>query len=155
MQRWGQIWISIAGSSATSHLAFLFFNNHPHHHHYRHQHTRTISLLFARSLQTSTMVCCCRRRQARRATHLRSVNRLSLMRDTERPRGQRPDSVSLLHTHKDTHTRMYSVICECKEEYRSYTFWGRGDYNTAQLCTFICCLKWYAKQWRRKVNVRF
>lgn len=79
--------------------SFLFFNAPP---------------PFALSLQTARVVCCCRGRQARRATHSRSINRLSLMRDTERPRGLRPDSLSLSNT--DTNT--YSIICECKEKRR-------------------------------------
>lgn len=62
-------------------------------------------------------------RQARRATHSRSINRLSLMRDTERPRGRSPDSLSL----QNTHAKIYRIISECGRE--SWVFQKEANYN--------------------------
>lgn len=109
---WIWIWkgyISTAASSTNSHFSFLFFSAPPtpppppHHH-----HTHSFSL--PPDHQDSVLLS--GGRQARRATHSRSINRLSLMRDTEGPRGRSPDSLSL----QNTHAKIYSIISEPGKE---------------------------------------
>lgn len=98
-------------------LILAFFSSaHPHHHH----HTHSCSL--PPDHQDSVLLS--GGRQARRATHSRSINRLSLMRDTERPRGRSPDSLSL----QNTHAKIYSIICKNGKE--TCVFHIQANYNS-------------------------